>query len=82
MRASNDCFRITIYYREPTYELATGRCGRSYCWTSEVAAADAVTARDEALRQFEELARCSSVGWVRRVERVLTETPSLDRLTA
>jgi hypothetical protein len=82
MRAANDCYRITIYYREPTYELATGRPATSYSWTSEVSASDPAAARELALRQFEELARCSSVGWIRRVERILTETPGVDRLSA
>jgi hypothetical protein len=72
-----DTYRVTIYYREPTYELAAGRRAEPYSWTFEVEAFSADSARREALREFDELARISSVGWVRRVERVLTEPPAL-----
>lgn len=70
-----ETYRVTIYYREPTYELATGRRREPYSWTFEVESHSVEAARREAMREFDELARISSVGWVRRVERVLTEPP-------
>ncbi len=68
-------FRVTIYYREPTYELFNGRKADPYFWTFEVEASTTEHAELEARRQFEEMARTSSVGWVRRIVRVDTEPP-------
>lgn len=82
MRIANDSFRITIYYREPTYELVAGRKKHPYSWTWEVVAQDESAARAQAMRQFEDLARRSSVGWVRRIEGVLTEVPGGLRMSA
>jgi hypothetical protein len=72
-----DLYKVTVYYREPTYELATGPRAEPYSWTFEIEALSAEAARNEAMRQFDELARISSVGWVRRVERVVTDPPHL-----
>jgi hypothetical protein len=76
---SSDAYRVTIYYREPTYELFSGKKADPYSWTFEVEAASAQTAELEALRQFDEMARSSSVGWVRRIVRVETEAPASAR---
>jgi hypothetical protein len=66
-------YRVTVYYREPTYELAHGKKEEPYSWTYLIAAASADLARAEAVRQFKEIARLSSVAWIRRVERIETE---------
>ena len=71
-------FRVTVYYREPSYELAAGYKSAPYAWTYEIDAADAAAAETEALRRFDEMARSSSVGWVRRIVRVDTRPSALD----
>ncbi len=73
-------FRVTIHYREPTYELFSGRRGDPYRWTFEVDAATPEGAESEARREFDELARASSVGWVRRIVRVDTEPAAASAL--
>jgi len=83
MRAlPNDTYRVTILYREPSYERARGRRADPYSWSFEVEALSVDSARAEAMRRFDELARNSGVGWVRRIERVLTEVPGPDLAVA
>ncbi len=65
-------FAVTVYYREPTYELVAGCKAEPYRWTYRVFAPDEANARELALREFEEMARLSSVAWVRRVVRIDT----------
>ncbi len=66
-------FRVTVHYREPTYELFHGRRGEPYRWTFEVEAESPERAEREARRQFDELARVSNVGWVRTIVGIETE---------
>jgi hypothetical protein len=63
-------YLVTVYYREPTYELFSGAKAEPYHWTFEVEADDVEAAKRESLRQFRELASVSSVGWIRRIVSV------------
>lgn len=71
-------YRVTIYYREPTYAATRGVDARTHRGTFRVRA----VSRDDAVAQartlFEQRARDSGVGWVREVVRVecrrITET--------
>lgn len=66
-------YKVTVYYKEPTYELATGSVREPYIWICSVLAVDAEDAQRLALREFDETARLSGVGWARHVVQVATE---------
>jgi hypothetical protein len=66
-------FQVTIWYREPTYELVNGPKDDPYFWTQIVFAVDPEHACRLALREFEQMARLSNVGWIRKILRVDTE---------
>ncbi|MBW2528250.1 MAG: hypothetical protein JRI23_29000 [Deltaproteobacteria bacterium] len=63
-------YSVTIYYREPTFEKRLGREGEPYRFTFEIRARTEQGAVRAARRQFWEMARLSSVGWVREILRV------------
>lgn len=68
--SSGSRFQVTIWYREPTYELVVGPKPEPYFCTYVVTALDSEHASRLAMREFDELARLSSVGWVRHVVRI------------
>ncbi len=59
--------RVTVFYREPTFEARLGRRGPPYRWEYEIEAVDAPTAIAIACREFDEVARASGVGWAREI---------------
>ena len=63
-------FRVTIYYREPTYARSRGIPDREYQGTFEVVAADTAEAVTLAIEEFRAAARRASVGWSREIVRV------------
>ncbi len=59
-------YRVTIPYREPTYEMHRGRPRKNpYLAQYEVSAETKEAAIESALELFEKDARDSRVGWVR-----------------
>jgi len=62
-------YRVTVLYREPTYELETGR-ERTYSGTFEVDADTPEQAMNEAVGIFKSYEDLSSVGWVREIVKV------------
>lgn len=60
-------YRVRIHYREPTYELYAGPKRQPYRWTYRIAAANPDEAKHIALREFQAMARQSSVSWAREV---------------
>jgi hypothetical protein len=66
-------FQVTVWYREPTYELVAGPKPEPYFCSYVVTAVDAEHARRIALREFDTIARLSSVGWIRKVVKVEAE---------
>lgn len=77
-------YKVTVSYREPSYEERAGPRANPYQWTYTVLAGSEEQARRRALEEFEEVTRLSSVGWSRQVVAVdvwLTEPPDCaDRL--
>ena len=66
-------FRVTIHYHEPAFEMRIGRSGAPYHFTFEVTAPNEGRAMRQARHQFQEMARLSSVGWVREIVRIEAE---------
>lgn len=64
---------MTIYYHEPAFEMRIGRRGAPYCFTFDITARSEANAIRQARRRFAEMARLSSVGWVREIVRVEAE---------
>ncbi|MGI5863849.1 MAG: hypothetical protein ACOX6T_17585 [Myxococcales bacterium] len=62
-------FAVTILYREPTYELQTGRV-REYSSCFIVHAADERQAAGHAVARFKLFEALSNVGWAREIVRV------------
>ena len=60
-------FRVRIHYREPTYELRSGSRDRPFHWTYRVSAENAQAAQAQAVREFRQMTRLSSVGWTREI---------------
>lgn len=60
-------YRVTIFYREPTYELHREKAPQVYKGCFEVYASDDGAALDKAMLLFEDKKRKSSVRWVRQV---------------
>lgn len=63
-------YKVTVSYREPTYEARTGPRAAPYRWTYRLLADSEQTARRRALAEFEAVTRLSSVGWSREVVAV------------
>ena len=63
-------FLVTIYYREPVYELYHGSAKGPYQWTYRVRATGKRGARKDALTQFRAMERLSNACWGREVETV------------
>lgn len=63
-------FRVTVRYREPSYERQKDVASIGYRWTFRVEAAGEPEACRVALAEFRRVARESSVGWVREVTTV------------
>jgi hypothetical protein len=67
-------YRVTIRYREPGFERRLGRSGaEAYRWTYRIEAIDVEAARQDAVRQFEDTAKQSQVGWRRDIVGVDVE---------
>jgi hypothetical protein len=60
-------YQVRIHYREPTYELYSGRKARPYSCSCTVQAQNGAEAKRLALMQFEELQRRSAVTWAREI---------------
>jgi len=63
-------FKVTIRYREPTYERATGPKPAPYRWTYDMLATDDEDARRRAVEEFRTVERQSSVSWARVIEGI------------
>jgi hypothetical protein len=66
-------FRVTIHYRESTYEMRAGEKKDPYWWTFRVVARTAAAALAQALATFHEVEVLSSVGWTREIVRSVVE---------
>ncbi|HCF58499.1 MAG TPA: hypothetical protein DFS52_10965 [Myxococcales bacterium] len=62
-------FAVTVRYREPTYELQTGRV-REYSSCFVIHAPDERQAAGRAVARFKLFESLSSVGWTREIVRV------------
>jgi hypothetical protein len=58
-------FLVRIFYREPTYELQSGPRPEPYSWTYRIHSESEEGAIQQALEEFRNMERQSSVGWVR-----------------
>jgi hypothetical protein len=67
-------FRVTIHYREPTYELHAGPKADPYWWTFRIMARTAAEALKRAISTFREMESLSSVGWTREIVRTIVES--------
>jgi hypothetical protein len=65
-------YRVVIEYCEPTYAAHTESEPKTYRASYEVKAISPVHAEQKAREEFDEMARLSSVGWVRDIVRVMT----------
>lgn len=63
-------YLVTVHYTEPTFDLQRGRDAIERTCTYVVYAHQKNTAVELARQAFRDLARRSSVGWVRRILRV------------
>lgn len=63
-------YKITIYYREPLYELYHGRKAQPFVWTLRVMASDPQAAKDQAIEDFKAMERLSGVNWSREIVAV------------
>jgi hypothetical protein len=61
---------IRIAYREPTYEAGHGARPRPYGALYRLRATSTLDAHERAVREFREMERNSSVGWVRQIVSV------------
>ncbi|MBI3179831.1 MAG: hypothetical protein HYZ27_09235 [Deltaproteobacteria bacterium] len=60
-------FRVSIAYREPTYELRAGKRAEPFCSTYEIMAASEAEAAATAVHEFNLTTCLSGVGWVRKI---------------
>ena len=60
-------YKIRIDYREPTYELYSGRSKPTYHWVYNIDAANADEAKEKAVDEFREVTANSQVGWHRDI---------------
>ena len=65
-----ETYKITIYYREPMYELYHGAKEQPFQWTLRVVAGDPGTARERAIADFKAMERLSGVNWSRQIVAV------------
>lgn len=63
-------YAVTVFYREPTFEQRVGRQGEPYQFTFELLAGSEQAAILAATERFWDMARLSSVSWVREILRV------------
>ncbi len=71
-------YRVTIFYREPTYELRAGTAGRVYKGSFIVSASSPDSAEAMALREFKDWQKRSSANWVREIVEIrCVEAPPL-----
>ncbi len=63
-------YRVTIHYREPTYEAATGPKATPYRWTFSVVARTDRRAGALAIDEFREIERQSGVSWIREIVKL------------
>ena len=73
------CYRVSISYREPSYEMRVGPKEKAFHWRYEVKASDEQSAIDSALEEFKQMARMSRSGWVREVTEVTAERVESDK---
>lgn len=66
-------YRVTVRYREPSYEQHAGAKVHPFRWTYRVHASDADEARLLALEEFRDVEEASGVGWGRVVVAVEVE---------
>lgn len=70
---SSDEYKVTIYYREPGYAERNGVVAQTYRGSFIVQATDEQGAIRRAVAEFDEIARLSSVSWVRVIESIVCE---------
>ena len=63
-------YKVTVRYREPTYEARNTPRRDPFRWTYTLSAEGEDQARRRALHEFREVTRLSSVGWSREVVAV------------
>jgi hypothetical protein len=68
--AQETFYKVTVRYREPTYEARHAPRRDPFRWTYTLSAACEEQARLRALHEFREVTRLSSVGWSREVVAV------------
>ena len=68
-KALDSGFAVTIRYREPTYELQTGRV-REYSSCFVIYAPEEQEAAGHAVARFKHIEALSSVGWTREIVQV------------
>jgi len=62
-------YRVKILFREPTYELYNGPRAEPYFWTHDVRTTTEEVAVERATAVFLEMAKESSVMWIRKIVR-------------
>jgi hypothetical protein len=67
-------YRVTVFYREPTYQQRTCRVREPYRYTFDVEAADPESAREHALAAFRDMAIQSGAGWIREIVDIVVRT--------
>ena len=68
-------YRVTLRYREPSYERVTGPRAEPYRWTFPVDAETTMDALAEAIGAFRDMERLSSAGWHRKIVRAEIDCP-------
>ncbi len=63
-------YEVTIFYREPSYELRNGRKKDPYTGDYRVRTDTKEKAKELALKQFEEQGDAALVSWIRVVESI------------
>ena len=63
-------FRVTIFYREPTFERRHGRRTEPFRGTVDVHAGSPEQAIERGRAWFREMEDQSWVGWLREIERI------------
>ena len=71
--ANPDEYKVTIYYREPGYAQRNGAAEQTYRGSFIVQATDEQAAVRRAVSEFDQMARLSSVSWIRVIEKVVCE---------
>jgi hypothetical protein len=68
-------YHVRIEFREPTYELRAGTKPEPYLFGYDLEAPSESEAQQSALMEFREMAKLSSVAWIRQVLQVIV-TPA------